>query len=69
VFIMSLGLMGSCTFSIGFLPARETIGALAGVLLVALRIVQGICVGGEYGGGAANIGEWSPAKSRGFYVG
>lgn len=62
IFMMALGTIG-----IGLLPSYETIGIWAPILLVALRIVQGIAAGGEWGTSTAFIIEWSPPKRRGFF--
>jgi MFS family permease len=59
-------LMGTATFVIGLLPTAETIGVLAPVLLVALRFVQGIAVGGQWGGVALLLTESTGARRRGF---
>ncbi|MGX9901413.1 MFS transporter [Arthrobacter sp. SA17] len=65
--MMTLGLMGAGTFLIGCLPNFATIGIAAPILLVLLRIVQGIGVGGEWGGAALMATEYAPAKHRGFF--
>ncbi|TFD67289.1 MFS transporter [Cryobacterium gelidum] len=65
--MITLGLMGIGTFLIGILPTYNTIGIAAPILLVLLRIVQGIGVGGEWGGAALMATEFAPAKSRGFF--
>jgi MHS family shikimate/dehydroshikimate transporter-like MFS transporter len=65
--MMTLGLMGGGTFLIGCLPNFATIGIAAPILLVLLRIVQGIGVGGEWGGAALMATEFAPAKRRGFF--
>ncbi len=67
-FMLTLGLMGSATFIIGLLPDYQTIGVLAPVLLVVLRVVQGLALGGEYGGAATYIAEHAPDGRRGFYT-
>jgi MFS family permease len=59
--------MGGGTFLIGCLPNFATIGIAAPILLVLLRIVQGIGVGGEWGGAALMATEFAPAKRRGFF--
>jgi MFS family permease len=61
-------LMGGATFLIGLLPEYKTIGYFAPVLLVLLRIVQGLALGGEYGGAATYIAEHAPDGRRGFYT-
>jgi MFS family permease len=67
-FMLTLGLMGLATFVVGCLPTYETIGWLAPVLLVTCRIVQGLALGGEYGGAATYIAEHAPDDKRGFYT-
>ena len=64
--ITTLMLMGIATFLIGCLPSASTIGVTAAVLLVLLRIVQGIGVGGEWGGSVLMSMEWGSPKRRGF---
>jgi metabolite-proton symporter len=63
----TLGLMGGGTFLIGCLPNYNTIGIAAPILLVTLRIIQGIGVGGEWGGAALMATEFAPPKRRGFF--
>ena len=67
-FMLTLALMGLATFLVGCLPEYATIGALAPVLLVACRVVQGLALGGEYGGAATYIAEHAPDGRRGFYT-
>jgi MFS family permease len=67
-FLLTLLLMGGSTFAIGLLPTYETIGVFAPVLLVLLRLVQGLSVGGEYGGAATYVAEHSSDARRGFYT-
>jgi metabolite-proton symporter len=64
--IVTLLLMGFASFLIGVLPTAKSIGVWAGVLLTALRIVQGIGVGGEWGGSVLLAMEWSRGERRGF---
>lgn len=61
----SIGLMGTATLAIGLLPTHQMVGTLAAVMLSVLRVVQGIAVGGEYGGSMVFIGENAPRKHRG----
>jgi MFS family permease len=68
-FLVTLLLIGAATFFVGLLPAHATIGAAAPVLLVALRLVQGLAIGGEYGGVVTYVAEHAPAHRRGFYTG
>jgi MFS transporter, MHS family, shikimate and dehydroshikimate transport protein len=65
--IITLLTMGITTFIIGLLPTYASIGILAPILLILLRIVQGIGLGGEWGGAALIVLEHSPADKRGFY--
>ena len=65
--IISLVMMGIATFLIGLLPTYETIGFAAPVILVLLRVVQGLGVGGEWGGAALMAIEHAPRSRRGFY--
>ena len=67
-FLVTMTIMGVCTFAIGLLPTRATIGDLAGVLLISLRILQGLALGGEYGGAATYIAEHAPQGKRGAYT-
>lgn len=68
VLVVTLLMMGLSTFSIGLLPSAASVGMLAPVLLVMLRIVQGLALGGEWGGAALMVNEFDPAgKRRGFY--
>lgn len=67
-FMLTLGLMGLATFLVGCLPTYETIGWLAPALLVTCRIVQGLALGGEYGGAATYVAEHAPDGQRGFYT-
>ncbi|MDN5759875.1 MAG: MHS family MFS transporter, partial [Tomitella sp.] len=65
--VISLMIMGVSTVAIGLLPTYETAGALAPALLVLLRLVQGVAVGGEWGGAVLMAVEHSPPGRRGFY--
>jgi MFS family permease len=67
-FMLSLGLMGLSTFLVGCLPTYASIGWLAPVLLVACRVVQGVALGGEYGGAATYVAEHAPDGQRGYYT-
>ncbi|HSW25767.1 MAG TPA: MFS transporter, partial [Burkholderiaceae bacterium] len=68
-FLVTLVLMGGATFAIGLLPGYATIGLAAPVLLVLLRLLQGLAIGGEYGGVATYVAEHAPPQRRGFYTG
>lgn len=65
--VISLTIMGLATFGIGLLPTYAAIGAAAPLLLVALRVIQGFAVGGEWGGAVLMAVEHSPPGRRGFY--
>ena len=67
-FLVTMTLMGLCTFAVGLLPTAETIGPAAGIILILLRILQGLALGGEYGGAATYVAEHAPANKRGFYT-
>lgn len=67
-FLVTLVIMGVSTFLIGCIPAYETIGFLAPVLVLLLRLLQGLALGGEYGGAATYVAEHSPVGHRGFYT-
>ena len=65
-FMVTLLLMGGATFLIGCIPSYETIGFMAPVLVLLLRLLQGLALGGEYGGAATYVAEHSPADKRGY---
>jgi len=67
-FLVTMTLMGLCTFAVGLLPTRDQIGDLAGIILIGLRILQGLALGGEYGGAATYIAEHSTHGRRGFFT-
>jgi len=67
-FMLTLGLMGGATFLVGLLPKYDQIGALAPILLVTLRVIQGLALGGEYGGAATYIAEHAPDGRRGYFT-
>lgn len=67
-FLVTMSVMGICTFAVGLLPTRAVIGDLAGIILITLRILQGLALGGEYGGAATYIAEHAPQGKRGVYT-
>ena len=66
--VLTLFIMGLSTFCIGLLPTYASIGVVAPILLIGLRIVQGIGLGGEWGGASLMVLEHAPADQRGFYT-
>lgn len=67
-FLVTLMLMGGATAAVGFLPTYSQIGILAPVLLILIRVLQGLALGGEYGGAVVYVAEHVPDESRGFYT-
>ncbi|MEO0007564.1 MAG: hypothetical protein RJA20_1760 [Bacteroidota bacterium] len=67
-FLLTLLLMGGSTFAIGLIPGYATIGIWAPILILLLRFVQGLALGGEYGGAATYVAEHSPAGRRGYFT-
>jgi MFS family permease len=67
-FLLCMTLMGLGTFFIGVLPSYATWGIAAPVVLIALRLIQGLALGGEYGGAAIYVAEHSPPNKRGYYT-
>src|SRR5688572_22297039 len=67
-FMVTLLLMGGATFLIGCIPSYETIGYLAPVLVLILRLLQGLALGGEYGGAATYVAEHAPKHQRGYWT-
>ena len=65
-FLVTILFMGFATFAVGLLPTYESIGWAAPVLLVLMRLVQGLALGGEYGGAATYVAEHAPAGKRGY---
>ncbi len=67
-FLVTLLLMGGSTFAIGLVPGYAKIGILAPIIVLILRLLQGLALGGEYGGAATYVAEHAPAAKRGFYT-
>ena len=67
-FLVTMGIMGMSTFLVGLLPSYASIGVTAPVLLVVLRLLQGLALGGEYGGAATYVAEHAPQGKRGLFT-
>ncbi|MBN9064801.1 MAG: MFS transporter [Rhizobiales bacterium 65-9] len=67
-FLVTMTIMGLATFVVGLLPSYQTIGYLAPVIFIICRLLQGLALGGEYGGAATYVAEHSPQGRRGFYT-
>src|SRR5690242_12585999 len=67
-FLVTMTLMGVGTFFIGLLPGYGTWGIAAPIVLILLRLVQGLALGGEYGGAATYVAEHAPKNRRGYYT-
>ena len=67
-FMITITIMGLATFAIGFLPTYETAGIITPIILVVLRCLQGLALGGEYGGAAIYVAEHAPDDKRGHYT-
>ena len=67
-FMVTLVLMGGATFAIGLVPAYETIGFWAPIIVLLLRLLQGLAIGGEFGGAVTFVAEHSPENKRGYWT-
>jgi MFS family permease len=67
-FLITILIMGSSTFVVGILPTSDSIGLAAPIILIILRLLQGLALGGEYGGAATYVAEHAPHGRRGFYT-
>jgi MFS family permease len=67
-FLITIVIMGASTFVVGILPTSDAIGLAAPIILILLRLLQGLALGGEYGGAATYVAEHAPHGRRGFYT-
>ena len=67
-FLITMSIMGGATFLVGLLPSYAKAGVIAPILLVLLRLLQGLALGGEYGGAATYVAEFAPQGKRGLYT-
>lgn len=67
-FLVTVTLMGIATAGVGLIPTIETIGIAAPIIVILLRVLQGLALGGEYGGAAIYVAEHAPKEKRGFYT-
>lgn len=67
-FLVTMGIMGISTFAVGLLPSYASIGVAAPIILVVMRLAQGLALGGEYGGAATYVAEHAPEGKRGLYT-
>lgn len=67
-FLVTVTLMGIATAGVGFIPSAATIGVAAPIIVIGLRILQGLALGGEYGGAAVYVAEHAPPEKRGLYT-
>ncbi|HWX10916.1 MAG TPA: MFS transporter [Trinickia sp.] len=67
-FLITITIMGTATFVVGLLPGYATIGFASPIIFIAMRLLQGLALGGEYGGAATYVAEHAPANRRGYYT-
>ena len=67
-FLVTVTLMGIATAGVGLIPSASSIGLAAPIIVIGLRILQGLALGGEYGGAAIYVAEHAPPERRGFYT-
>lgn len=67
-FLVTVTLMGVATAGVGFIPTVDEIGVIAPIIVIILRVLQGLALGGEYGGAAIYVAEHSPPNQRGYYT-
>jgi len=67
-FLITIVIMGASTFAVGLLPGYASIGVAAPIILILLRLLQGLALGGEYGGAATYVAEHAPAGQRGYHT-
>ncbi len=67
-FLVTMGIMGLSTFAVGLLPSYASIGVAAPIILILMRLAQGLALGGEYGGAATYVAEHAPEGKRGLYT-
>ena len=67
-FLVTVTLMGIATAGVGFIPTVDTIGVAAPIIVIGLRVIQGLALGGEYGGAAIYVAEHAPPEKRGYYT-